>query len=114
MSHMAPDLAQYLPGALEILGHLTIVIAPVELYEAVYDRATHVLTIDPSTADVGATIAAMLADIVDGPVERQFVSLAGGGAATAAALIPRQAEDEHERGGARLRVVRDAEASPLG
>ncbi len=104
MSHMAPDLAQYLPGALEILGHLTIVIAPVELYEAVYDRATHVLRIDPS-ADVAATIAAMLADIVDGPVERQFVSLAGGGAATAAALIPRQAEDEHEREGARLRLV---------
>ncbi|WP_158633092.1 hypothetical protein [Amycolatopsis sp. WAC 01376] len=39
---------------------------------------------------------------------------AGGGAATAAALIPRQAEDEHERGGARLRVVREAEVSPLG
>jgi hypothetical protein len=101
---MHHDLSGYLAAAIALVGQITIVVGPIEHYEAVFDHDTNVLRIDPDVELLPA-LKSMLIDIVDGPAERELVGIAGGGgAATACGLVPAQADSE-QRATPRLRLV---------
>lgn len=100
------DIEHYLGAALEHLGRITIIVAPLDEHDAVYDRQTGILYVD-SDADKPAAIAAVLRDLIDGPAERYLVSLAGGDQVTACGFIPAQASTDPSPSPL-LRLVREA------
>ncbi|MFJ8815475.1 hypothetical protein [Amycolatopsis thermoflava] len=102
---MSDEIRDLLMAVLQREGHITLVRAPIEHYEAAYDAHTHTLRIDPEADAIPAMID-VLREVVYGRVERRLVGLAGGGGDVGAyGLVPTQATDEDQRGGARLRLL---------
>ncbi|PXY20357.1 hypothetical protein [Prauserella endophytica] len=97
-------------AALRKLGRLAIVLAELDGPAYRYQRSTQTLWVDPRVDIVGAVRQALI-DLL--PVERELVVIPGGAVAevepeeeaTACGLIPTQAADEDESGGARRLCV---------
>ncbi|MFI6308471.1 hypothetical protein ACIBCH_41815 [Amycolatopsis thailandensis] len=70
-----PDL---IADAVTALGYLTIVVEPVEDFEAVFDRHTHVLSIDPECVDIAAAIDDTIGTLV--PASPKLTVIKGGAA----------------------------------
>ncbi|MDQ0377910.1 hypothetical protein [Amycolatopsis thermophila] len=99
---MSDEIRDLLMAVLHREGHITLVRAPIEHYEAAYDAHTQTLRIDPEADPIPAMID-VLRDVVYGPAERRLVGLAGdGGDVTACGLVPAPATDEDQRRRPRL------------